>query len=195
MTSHFSPANPLGNPERPSNCQASQLYLSIIVRFEGHTFAMKVSSILGVSLAATVAAQTCLAPAAKFTPRMADGYTAKLIVSGLRSPRGLIFDTQGHLLVVEQGKGLTQVTVSQQSDGSVCAVSTKSLIASSAVSCRKKQDHRKEVDLLTVFSLTTVSSSRRVARHCSCQAQTRCLRTTTMLQLGTQPTRRPSSRA
>ncbi|KAG4430398.1 hypothetical protein IFR05_014118 [Cadophora sp. M221] len=40
------------------------------------------------------------------TPVMADGWSSRLIVNGLRRPRSILFDTEGALLVVEQQVGI-----------------------------------------------------------------------------------------
>ena len=47
-------------------------------------------------------------------PSLAPGYKAQLIATNLTKPRGLIFDSQGHLLVVEQGAGITGLSVQDQ---------------------------------------------------------------------------------
>lgn len=44
----------------------------------------------------------------------ADGYEYQLLAKGLNKPRGIIFDSQGHLLVVESGKGLTALTLKDE---------------------------------------------------------------------------------
>lgn len=44
----------------------------------------------------------------------ADGYEYQLLVKGLSKPRGIVFDSQGHLLVVESGKGLTALTLKDE---------------------------------------------------------------------------------
>ncbi|TLD23573.1 Auxilliary activities family 12 protein [Venturia nashicola] len=45
---------------------------------------------------------------------VADGYECQLLAKGLSKPRGTIFDSQGHLLVVESGKGLTALTLKDE---------------------------------------------------------------------------------
>lgn len=58
-------------------------------------------------------------------PSLAPGYTAQLIATNLTKPRGLIFDSQGHLLVVQQQVGITSLRI--QDDGGRCLkVSQKS---------------------------------------------------------------------
>lgn len=43
-------------------------------------------------------------------PSVAPGYEARLVAGGLESPRGIQFDSAGHLLVVEEGRGVTALT-------------------------------------------------------------------------------------
>jgi glucose/arabinose dehydrogenase len=51
-------------------------------------------------------------------PSVAAGFSARLIANKLKSPRGIIFDTQGHLLVVEEESGI--VSLSLTDDGGDC---------------------------------------------------------------------------
>jgi glucose/arabinose dehydrogenase len=44
------------------------------------------------------------------TPVVASGYSAQLIANGLTKPRGIIFDTSGALLVVQQNVGIVRLT-------------------------------------------------------------------------------------
>lgn len=56
-------------------------------------------------------------------PSVAPGYVARIIANGLRRPRSLRFDSAGHLLVVEAGKGITALTLNDA--GGAC-VGTRS---------------------------------------------------------------------
>ena len=49
-------------------------------------------------------------------PSLAPGYTAQLIATNLTKPRGLIFDSQGHLLVVQQQVGITSLVIQDEGD-------------------------------------------------------------------------------
>ena len=51
-------------------------------------------------------------------PSVAPGYEARLVAGGLESPRGIQFDSAGHLLVVEKGSGVTALTFTD--DGGAC---------------------------------------------------------------------------
>lgn len=44
-------------------------------------------------------------------PSLAPGYTAQLIATNLTKPRGLIIDSEGHLLVVQQKAGITSLSI------------------------------------------------------------------------------------
>ncbi|KAL8801406.1 MAG: hypothetical protein Q9182_004470 [Xanthomendoza sp. 2 TL-2023] len=55
-------------------------------------------------------------------PALAPGYAAQLIATNLTKPRGLSFDKNGHLLVVEQGVGITSLLINEQ-DGDCVTVS------------------------------------------------------------------------
>ena len=55
---------------------------------------------------------------------MASGWKYSLLATGLTKPRGLVFDTEGHLLVLEAGKGLTAHTIGANG----CISSSKTVI-------------------------------------------------------------------
>lgn len=95
-------------------------------------FSSIVSSLLTAAvLFQSVAAQGCTAITPKFAPKVASGYTASVILNGLSSPRGMIFDSVGNLLIVEQGgKGIRIAKMT--ADG--CVASSKQLIDDRSVS-------------------------------------------------------------
>ena len=53
-------------------------------------------------------------------PSIAPGYDARLVASGLQTPRGIIFDSAGRLLVVEKQRGVTALTLSDVGGGGSC---------------------------------------------------------------------------
>lgn len=57
-------------------------------------------------------------------PSLAPGYKAQLIAQNLTKPRGLIFDSDGQLLVVQQQVGITSLSIQDQ-DGNGCLTVTK----------------------------------------------------------------------
>lgn len=53
-------------------------------------------------------------------PIVAAGWTAQLVVTGLTTPRSILFDDAGALLVVESGKGIQRITFDDY--GETCLV-------------------------------------------------------------------------
>ncbi|KAK3316302.1 hypothetical protein B0H66DRAFT_576241 [Apodospora peruviana] len=78
------------------------------------------AAIAALLFALRAASQSCSnVPTASYpAPVVADGYNAQLIITGLSSPRGMIFDQKGALLVVEKGAGVTHITL--QDNGGTC---------------------------------------------------------------------------
>lgn len=64
-------------------------------------------------------------------PVVGSGWTAQLIAQGLQSPRSLVFDTNGALIVVQKGAGLLHMTLDDL--GGTCLVvnQTKTLVDNS----------------------------------------------------------------
>ncbi|KAI2464285.1 hypothetical protein F4781DRAFT_436599 [Annulohypoxylon bovei var. microspora] len=60
---------------------------------------------------------------------LAKGWTATKVANGMTSPRGLVIDGQGRLLIVEEGSGISQHTV----DTNGCITSSRMLITMSAL--------------------------------------------------------------
>ncbi len=64
----------------------------------------------------------------RLRPKMAAGYKANLLATGLRTPRGIAMDTMGNLLVVEQQGGgvrrlvLRRTVITCASDSSTALV-------------------------------------------------------------------------
>jgi hypothetical protein len=83
-------------------------------------------------LIAYAAAQTSCSSAisAKYpAPSVAAGYHANLIANGFTSPRQILFDSAGNLLVVESGKGITGLTLND-AGGSCLSVKSKATVVS-----------------------------------------------------------------
>jgi glucose/arabinose dehydrogenase len=67
---------------------------------------------------------TGAAESSRFKLSSANGWKYTIIASGLSRPRGVLFDSEGHLLILQSGLGLTAHTIGP--DG--CINSTKTLI-------------------------------------------------------------------
>ncbi|CAE7011127.1 hypothetical protein PTNB73_00628 [Pyrenophora teres f. teres] len=84
-----------------------------------HLFAAGLSafSVVVRAKAQQTAAPTCtsyIAPR-NGAPLVAPGFRAEIVADGLRDPRGIMFDREGGLLVVEQGHGISRLRISGDS--------------------------------------------------------------------------------
>ena len=92
-------------------------------------FLKKPSALVFLLIQTTFAQTSCSVTltASYPAPSVANGYEARLIANGLTAPRGIIFDNQGNLLVVEQNSGI--VGLSLVDGGGAClSVSSKQTI-------------------------------------------------------------------
>ena len=83
---------------------------------------------LTAALAGFANAQSCSTPSYP-APSLAAGYVARLVTSGLRTPRGIKFDSDGGLLVVESGHGITALTLKDSGNGCISVSSKKSVVS------------------------------------------------------------------
>ncbi|KAJ6256323.1 hypothetical protein Dda_8821 [Drechslerella dactyloides] len=74
---------------------------------------MKTTQLLAVAAATSLAvAQTCNVLSYTFpAPVMASGYRSQLVATGLGTPRAIVFDTAGYLLVARRGTGIVRFQV------------------------------------------------------------------------------------
>ncbi|KAI9839952.1 MAG: hypothetical protein M1819_000144 [Sarea resinae] len=66
-------------------------------------------------------------------PSVASGYEAKLVATGLVSPRSITFDLEGHLLVVQAGNGIVSLSLNDDGGSCISVGSTKQVISSSSL--------------------------------------------------------------
>ncbi|KAF3929742.1 hypothetical protein ABW19_dt0200374 [Dactylella cylindrospora] len=73
---------------------------------------MKISTLLASLVTVSLASAQCsVLPFTFPAPVMASGYRAQLVATGLRTPRAIVFDTAGYLLVAERGAGISRFEV------------------------------------------------------------------------------------
>lgn len=87
-----------------------------------------------VALIPEILAQTCatINPAQQAT--FGAGYSGRVVINGLRTPRGIIFDNQGNLLTTEQGGyGVRYIQLNDYGGTNVCVKSSKQLISDTSV--------------------------------------------------------------
>jgi glucose/arabinose dehydrogenase len=78
--------------------------------------------------------QTCtnINPAQPAT--FASGYSGRVLLNGLKNPRGIIFDNQGNILTTEQAAyGVRYITLTDNGGTNVCVKSSKQLISDSSI--------------------------------------------------------------
>lgn len=82
---------------------------------------MKASVVAAIPLLATLATaqSSCLSPSGSIRPTVASGYSLQVVATGLARPRGIAFDDQGHLLVVQSGSGIISSHVVNEQNGCV----------------------------------------------------------------------------
>lgn len=85
-------------------------------------------------LAPSALAQTCATINPAQAPTFAAGYSGRVVMNGLRTPRSIIFDNQGNLLTTEQGGyGVRYIQLTDNGGNNVCVKSNKQLIADSTI--------------------------------------------------------------
>lgn len=67
-------------------------------------------------------------------PVVGSGWTAQLIATGLTKPRGIVFDSTGALLVVQQGVGILRVSFTDAGGTCLAVNQTKTLVDNTDVS-------------------------------------------------------------
>jgi glucose/arabinose dehydrogenase len=66
-------------------------------------------------------------------PSVASGYAARLVATGLTSPRGIKFDTAGNLLVIEEEVGVTALRFEDDDDGCLNLASKDTVVADTSL--------------------------------------------------------------
>lgn len=88
----------------------------------------------GLALTASNLAATCNLKAS-YTPIVANGWQAQLVAQGLSRPRSVLFDSNGHLLVVEAGSGISSLEFDD--GGSTCLdIRKKTYLVNSTIASR-----------------------------------------------------------
>ena len=110
---------------------------------------MKSAAFLGSAstimlLAAGVAAQGRECPQvltpSYATPVVGTGWTAQLVADGLKAPRGILLDSAGGLLVVEQGTGIRRLAWNDHGGTCLEVAGSSSVVENSdvGISCQAK---------------------------------------------------------
>lgn len=79
-----------------------------------HYYLVSQNLVHAQSSSSTSTASPCtntITPQSNATPSVAPGWQAAVVANNLTSPRGIKFDTEGALLVVEQERGIVRLTI------------------------------------------------------------------------------------
>lgn len=88
-----------------------------------------------VALLPTALAQTCATINPAHAPTWGTGFSGRVVMNGLKTPRGMVFDSQNNLLVVESGgAGVRYIKLTDNGGTDVCVASSKQLIPERGVS-------------------------------------------------------------
>lgn len=105
-----------------------QFLVTAMVRLQEFIFAF-------LTVASTVAGQSCATINPAYAPTWGAGFSGRVVMNGLKSPRGIIFDSMNNLLVVEAGgAGVRYVKLTDNGGTNVCVGSSKQLIPERGVS-------------------------------------------------------------
>lgn len=87
------------------------------------------------TLVSKAVGQSCATINPANAPTFGSGFSGRVVMNGLKSPRGIVFDTEGNLLIVESGgSGVRHVKLTDNGGTNVCVASSKQLISESRVS-------------------------------------------------------------
>jgi hypothetical protein len=71
--------------------------------------------LIAFASSAVVAQQTCRGAGAQYEPTVvANGFSVYVLANKLTSPRGLVFDKEGNLLVLEQLRGVSALKLKEE---------------------------------------------------------------------------------
>ncbi|KAK0878337.1 hypothetical protein LTR87_007875 [Friedmanniomyces endolithicus] len=95
-----------------------------------YTAATLLTGAAAASSSTTAVAASCSSTltASYAAPSVASGYVARLVANNLTKPRGIKFDSNGALLVVEQDVGITALTLADAGQGCLSVASRKTVI-------------------------------------------------------------------
>ncbi|KAF2793095.1 soluble quino protein glucose/sorbosone dehydrogenase [Melanomma pulvis-pyrius CBS 109.77] len=109
------------------------------------------------TLSSSTLAQTCATIQPAYAPTWGTGFSGRVLMNGLNTPRGLVFDSLNNLLIVESGgAGVRYVKLTDNGGTDVCVASSKQLINERGLN--HGIDLSADGKTLFVSSMTTVSS-------------------------------------
>jgi len=98
---------------------------------EINVFGLCAAALIGTAAAQSSIASASCSPtlsASVAAPSVAEGYIVRLVANNLTKPRGIAFDSQGALLVVEQNSGITALSLVDGGQGCLSVGSRRTVI-------------------------------------------------------------------
>jgi hypothetical protein len=90
--------------------------------------------IVALGAVSSTLAQKCATIKPAYTPTWGAGFSGRVVMNGMKSPRGLTFDSMNNMLVVEAGgAGVRYVKLTDNGGTDVCVTSSKQLIGEKGV--------------------------------------------------------------
>ncbi len=96
-------------------------------------FLLYLAFITSVTEAASIGARACGTVTPAYAPTWFSGYSGKVLINGLSTPRGMIIDSLGSALVVESGRGVRFIKLTSDTGLNICVSSSKTLISDTSV--------------------------------------------------------------
>ncbi|KAF2019529.1 soluble quino protein glucose dehydrogenase [Aaosphaeria arxii CBS 175.79] len=113
--------------------------------------------VIFASLTPTILGQKCATINPAYAPTWGSGFSGRVVMNGLKTPRGLVFDSENNLLVVESGgAGVRYIKLTDNGGNDVCVASSKQLIDEKGLN--HGIDLSADGKTLFVSSMTTVFS-------------------------------------
>jgi glucose/arabinose dehydrogenase len=88
----------------------------------------KTTSLFLAAAAATANAQSCSVNDLKVdypAPKAADGWSYRLVARNLAKPRSILFDSDGHLIVLDAGEGIYRFGIDKDEGGTCLSLGDK----------------------------------------------------------------------
>lgn len=126
--------------------------LSLLAAFAALLGNTTLCSAQSTTSSATGACPTVLKPSYE-APVVGSGWTAQLIATDLKKPRGITFDQNGALLVVQQGSGIVRLALTDNGGTCLAVNQTSNVVENSDVGVPfTSSSWEVQSNLLTIFA-------------------------------------------
>src|SRR5579862_7053808 len=107
---------------------------------------MELVALVAVAVAASLAPVAAQSPTTSCSvlkpsysaPSVASGYAAAPVATGLFEPRGILFDTSGRILVVQQNRGIVALTLNDGGGTCLSVKENKTVVTKNGVNSKAR---------------------------------------------------------